>query len=271
MSGPIFVCDAQGTLLMPMAAAHARKLLQSGKAHVLPHHAFTMIKLSHTIAHPEVRPVILGIAIHLHTAELFLLAEGEHAVFPLLSVILDLRTDLSWRLRRRATHRRRRRQRGRYRPARRYGRPFKLRRPSCARSRRAHRMHRRSRRLSGNTRFTPIIRWRAEAIERAISVLCTLAPVSDIVLLAPRNVASSGGFVSSNIDRRSELIEHYGQVTADGTRRAMCVYCGTTEGRIEVDHIIPRSRGGTDRLSNLVLACAACNARSRPGQFTCSG
>ena len=38
-----------------------------------------------------------------------------------------------------------------------------------------------------------------------------------------------------------------------------CAYCGQTTGGLEVDHMIPRSRCGTNRVSNLVLACHACN------------
>jgi 5-methylcytosine-specific restriction endonuclease McrA len=38
-----------------------------------------------------------------------------------------------------------------------------------------------------------------------------------------------------------------------------CAYCGTGEAFLEVEHIVPRSRGGTDRLSNLCIACHRCN------------
>ncbi len=38
-----------------------------------------------------------------------------------------------------------------------------------------------------------------------------------------------------------------------------CVYCGKTDVPFEVDHIRPRSRGGSDRISNLCLACHECN------------
>lgn len=38
-----------------------------------------------------------------------------------------------------------------------------------------------------------------------------------------------------------------------------CVYCGATSVPLEVEHIVPKSRGGTDRVSNLALACHACN------------
>jgi len=38
-----------------------------------------------------------------------------------------------------------------------------------------------------------------------------------------------------------------------------CVYCGKTDTPLEVEHIIPKSRGGSDQLSNLTLACHDCN------------
>ncbi len=38
-----------------------------------------------------------------------------------------------------------------------------------------------------------------------------------------------------------------------------CAYCGARDLPLEVDHIHPRSRGGSDRVSNLTLACHACN------------
>lgn len=38
-----------------------------------------------------------------------------------------------------------------------------------------------------------------------------------------------------------------------------CVYCSTTNTRLEIDHVHPRSKGGSNRVSNLVIACRACN------------
>lgn len=38
-----------------------------------------------------------------------------------------------------------------------------------------------------------------------------------------------------------------------------CQYCGTYSTNLTVDHIIPKSRGGTDSWDNLVAACIACN------------
>lgn len=44
----------------------------------------------------------------------------------------------------------------------------------------------------------------------------------------------------------------------DGFR---CVYCGANAVAtlLEVDHVVPSSRGGTDDPSNLVTACKGCN------------
>jgi 5-methylcytosine-specific restriction endonuclease McrA len=42
-----------------------------------------------------------------------------------------------------------------------------------------------------------------------------------------------------------------------------CQYCGARPGSAEltIDHVIPRSQGGTSTWENCVLACVACNAR----------
>ncbi|MBV8607373.1 MAG: RRXRR domain-containing protein, partial [Singulisphaera sp.] len=43
--------------------------------------------------------------------------------------------------------------------------------------------------------------------------------------------------------------------------RRTCAYCSETDVPLQVEHIVPRSKGGTDRVSNLALACAPCNRR----------
>ncbi len=44
----------------------------------------------------------------------------------------------------------------------------------------------------------------------------------------------------------------------DGHR---CAYCGRGDLPLTVDHVIPKSRGGTDTWENLVAACLPCNNR----------
>ncbi len=43
--------------------------------------------------------------------------------------------------------------------------------------------------------------------------------------------------------------------------RARCRYCGRRLKlrRLTLDHVVPRSRGGSNALENLVLSCLPCN------------
>lgn len=62
----------------------------------------------------------------------------------------------------------------------------------------------------------------------------------------------------------AESFTHFGWRKAifdrDGNK---CVRCGDTDGPHEIDHIIPRSAGGTDNAINLRVLCKGCN-RARP-------
>jgi 5-methylcytosine-specific restriction endonuclease McrA len=49
---------------------------------------------------------------------------------------------------------------------------------------------------------------------------------------------------------REYLLEKWGR---------KCAYCGAENIPLEIEHIIPRSRGGSNRVSNLSLACNTCN------------
>ncbi len=40
-----------------------------------------------------------------------------------------------------------------------------------------------------------------------------------------------------------------------------CVYCGKENVPLEVEHIEPKSIGGSDRVSNLTLSCRCCNQK----------
>jgi 5-methylcytosine-specific restriction endonuclease McrA len=51
---------------------------------------------------------------------------------------------------------------------------------------------------------------------------------------------------------REYLLEKWGR---------KCAYCGVDGVLLEVEHIIPKSRGGSNRVSNLCLACHECNQK----------
>lgn len=39
-----------------------------------------------------------------------------------------------------------------------------------------------------------------------------------------------------------------------------CQYCGSTR-KLTIDHVVPRSKGGSDDWTNLVVACSSCNTK----------
>ncbi|MGL4622474.1 MAG: RNA-guided endonuclease IscB [Chroococcidiopsis sp.] len=51
---------------------------------------------------------------------------------------------------------------------------------------------------------------------------------------------------------REYLLEKWGR---------QCAYCGAENVPLQVEHIQPRAKGGTDRISNLCLACETCNLK----------
>ncbi|WP_420541474.1 HNH endonuclease [Pseudooceanicola atlanticus] len=53
---------------------------------------------------------------------------------------------------------------------------------------------------------------------------------------------------------RAETKQHDGDV---------CVYCGSTNGPFEIDHIHPFSKGGRHTRGNLAVACKPCNLSKR--------
>ena len=59
----------------------------------------------------------------------------------------------------------------------------------------------------------------------------------------------------------SKIVSHRPTKSAiyrrDGNK---CQYCGSTK-HLTIDHVIPRSKGGTEDWENLVVACSQCNTR----------
>jgi len=45
-----------------------------------------------------------------------------------------------------------------------------------------------------------------------------------------------------------------------------CVHCGERED-LTLDHITPRSRGGSNKPTNLVTACRRCNTARGPSEY----
>jgi 5-methylcytosine-specific restriction endonuclease McrA len=61
-----------------------------------------------------------------------------------------------------------------------------------------------------------------------------------------------------NINHRRYRVHKLQVFKRDGR---ICALCGTDEGEMHIDHIIPRVIGGDHSLENLRVLCAACNLR----------
>jgi len=109
----------------------------------------------------------------------------------------------------------------------------------------------------------PTLQSRVDNIETWVRRLCKLCPITaisyenvkfDTQLL--RNPEISGieyqQGTLQGYEVREYLLEKFDR---------KCVYCGATNVPLEIEHVIPKSRGGTDRIDNLVIACHECNQK----------
>ena len=93
--------------------------------------------------------------------------------------------------------------------------------------------------------------------------LRSLFPISKILIESckfdPRLMADPNveGKEYQESDRGRMQVREY-VLQRDGR---VCQYCGSRKGRIEVDHVVPQSKNGSDRVSNLVTSCRKCNQK----------
>ncbi len=66
---------------------------------------------------------------------------------------------------------------------------------------------------------------------------------------------SFNGFINGTMNPRSLFHDEKSKLESD----KCCVYCGKTR-MLQIDHIIPKKKGGKDSGENLVWACRSCNA-----------
>jgi 5-methylcytosine-specific restriction endonuclease McrA len=88
-----------------------------------------------------------------------------------------------------------------------------------------------------------------EALDRPLATSTDTYPWPHVIRLV--NYVRVPRAVKRKISRRALFAR-------DGWR---CVYCGTTAGRLTLDHVVPRSRGGESVWENVVTSCAPCNLR----------
>jgi 5-methylcytosine-specific restriction endonuclease McrA len=234
----VFVLDANRRSLMPCRPARALRLLSQQRAAVLRHAPFTIILHE---ARPEavVTPLRLKIDPGSVTTSLALLHHPSGDVVWAADLTHQGR-DVHRKLQKRAACRRARRQRKtRYRKARFLNR----------------------RRWEGwlppslESRLANILCW-VERLRR----LCPVGAISqelvrfDTQLLQNPDISGveyQQGTLAG-YELREYVLEKMGR---------HCTYCGKEQVPLELDHLLPRSRGGPTRASNLAPTCHPCNQK----------
>ncbi|MEU9390588.1 RNA-guided endonuclease IscB [Streptomyces sp. NPDC048324] len=252
----MFVLSKDGRPLMPCHPARARELLRSGRAVVARQVPFTIRLKDRALDDSEVQGVQLRIDPGSKGTGLVLTDEkkepraGDAATTVrrgLISVELLHRGDqIRVCMQQRAGYRHRRRS------------------ANCRH--RAPRSNNRGR-LPGW--LPPSLRHRVDTALSQATRLCRYAPVTEIHL-------ESGPFDTHAMSAGMRLYgSQYARGPLAGTRvrsylraewNSSCVYCGAIGVPLNIEHLRPRSRGGSSRIANLVLACVPCNKAkgSRP-------
>ena len=75
--------------------------------------------------------------------------------------------------------------------------------------------------------------------------------------------ANSAGHNNRRTATGSEWVGAKTIVSVKGEYGGLCPYCNQIIVKGHVDHIVPVSKGGTNRRSNLVFSCASCNRQKK--------
>lgn len=231
----VFVLDTNKKPCNPVHPAVARKLLTEGKAAVFRRVPFTIILKEES--KDEIKELRIKIDPGAKTTGLAIVsdtnivwcAELEHRGFQIREKLNDRRT----------LRRSRRNRKTRYRKPRFLNRK----RPDGW--------------------LPPSLMSRISNIESWVKKLCRLAPITAISQELVR--FDTQKMINPEINgteyQRGELFGYEVREYLLEKFNRTCVYCGTKEGPFNLDHFHPKSKGGSDRVSNLVLSCVPCNQK----------
>lgn len=236
----VFVVDKRKRPLMPCSEKRARLLLARGRARVHRRYPFTIRLIDRTVEESELQPVEIKVDPGSKTSGFAVVrrgCEGKPDVVLHLAELTHRGQEISESLMARAGMRRRRRGVLRYRSAR-----------SANRTR-------------SDAWLAPSLRHRVETTVSWVLRLRRVAPLAGIAMelvrfdtQAMENPEISGveyqrGTLAGT-EAREYLLAKWGRT---------CAYCGARNVPLNIDHIVPRARGGSNRISNLTLACIPCN------------
>lgn len=233
----VFVLDKRKKPLMPCSEKRARLLLTRKKAVVHKRYPFT-IRLKERIG-GELQPIALKLDPGSKTTGVALVRES--AVIELME-LQHRGAQISEGLKKRAAYRRNRRSR-----------------------KTRYRAPRFDNRAKSRRWLAPSLQHRVDNTAALVAKLRSLAPITSLSQELVR-------FDMQKMENPEISGIEYQQGTLAGCEvreylllkfNHTCVYCGAKDCALNLDHIDPRSKGGSDRVSNLVLACIPCNQKKR--------
>ncbi|MFG1749466.1 RNA-guided endonuclease IscB [Streptosporangium sandarakinum] len=236
----MFVLDKHGRPLDPCHPARARRLLAAGRAVVVRHTPFVIRLKDRTVADSTVQGVEIGIDPGSRHTGIAVFTERSGSRAGRYAIQLDHRgAVIRDKLAARAAYRR---------------------------ARRSRNLRYRAPRFLNRTRsegwLAPSLRHRVETTMSWMDRLTRWAPVTAIHVerVAFDTHALSAGQPLEGVEHQQGTLAGYEvrEYLLAKWGRA-CAYCGTSGVPPNLDHIHPRSRGGSDRISNLTLACVGCN------------
>lgn len=233
----VLVIDKHKQPLMPCHPARARQLLKAGKAAVFRRYPFTIILKEREGG--KLQSTTLKIDPGSRQTGLALVSDFQRGKTVIWAAILEHRGHLIKKAleSRHAIRRSRRLRKTRY------------------------RMARFNNRRKPNGWLPPSLQSRVENIWTWCRRIRNLSPVSDLsqeLVKFDTQALQNSEITGVQYQRgtlygyevREYLLEKWGR---------KCAYCNAKDVQLQIEHIIPRSRDGTDRVSNLTLACHACN------------
>ena len=244
----VFVLDKKKTPLMPTSEKRARLLLEKGRAVVIKMFPFT-IRLKDRID-GDVQPIRVkldpgsrqtGIAVVRERIIINTLTGEVTSELNVLNLfqITHRGLAISANLTSRRALRRRRRSNLRYRAAR-----F-------------------DNRVRQEGWLAPSLEHRIDTVLSFISKLRNLVPISAISMELVRfDMQKMESPEISGVEYQQGELQGYEvrEYLLEKWNRE-CAYCHTNQVPLEVEHIVPKSKGGSNRVSNLTLACNSCNQR----------
>jgi 5-methylcytosine-specific restriction endonuclease McrA len=237
----VFVIDKRKKPLMPCSEKRARLLLERGRAVVHRRYPFT-VRLKDRVG-GDVQPVRLKLDPGAQTTGVALVREadddgddGQHVLH--LAEIAHRSKAIRRHMQQRARFRRRRR---------------------------AANLRYRAKRCDNRRRpkvwLPPSLQSRVASTAAWVRRYRRLAPVSAISLEHVRfdMQAMQNPDISGSVYQQGQVAGYEVREYLLEKWERRCAYCGITDVPLNVEHICPRSRGGSDRVSNLCLACRRCN------------